>query len=57
MQKITPFLWFGPRTEQEQALDSRGGFALALARAKAFLDHDIQLNPVPDRFPDRVVKH
>lgn len=57
MQKITPFLWFGPRTEEEQAHDSRGGFALALARAKAFLDHDIQLNPVPDRFPDRVVKH
>lgn len=35
----------------QQALDSTGGFALVLAGAKAFLEHNIQLNLVRDRFP------
>lgn len=33
-----------------QALDSTGGFALVLAAAKAYLEHNIQLNIVADRF-------
>jgi len=35
-----------------QALDSTEGFALLLAGAKAFLEHNITLNLVADRFPD-----
>jgi uncharacterized protein YndB with AHSA1/START domain len=36
----------------KQALDSTGGFALVLAGAKAFLEHNITLNLIADRFPD-----
>ncbi|MDO8827846.1 SRPBCC family protein [Methylophaga sp.] len=36
-----------------QALDSTGGFALVLAGAKAYLEHNISLNLIADRFPDR----
>jgi uncharacterized protein YndB with AHSA1/START domain len=36
----------------KQALDSTGGFALVLAGAKAFLEHNICLNLIADRFPD-----
>lgn len=35
----------------KQALDSTGGFALVLAGAKAFLEHNISLNLIADRFP------
>lgn len=35
-----------------QALDSTGGFNLVLAGAKAFLEHNIILNLIADRFPD-----
>lgn len=35
-----------------QALDSTGGFTLVLAGLKAFLEHDINLNLVADRFPE-----
>jgi hypothetical protein len=35
-----------------QALDSTGGFALVLAGAKAWLEHNISLNLIADRFPD-----
>jgi uncharacterized protein YndB with AHSA1/START domain len=35
-----------------QALDSTEGFALLLAGAKAFLEHNMTLNLVADRFPD-----
>ena len=35
----------------KQALDSTGGFALVLAGAKAFLEHNINLNLIADRFP------
>jgi uncharacterized protein YndB with AHSA1/START domain len=41
----------------KQALDSTGGFSLVLAGAKAFLEHNINLNLIADRFPDKVVKH
>jgi len=36
----------------KQALDSTGGFTLVLAGAKAFLEHNITLNLIADRFPD-----
>lgn len=35
-----------------QALDSTGGFTLVLAGAKAYLEHNITLNLIADRFPD-----
>jgi uncharacterized protein YndB with AHSA1/START domain len=35
-----------------QALDSMGGFSLVLAGAKAFMEHNINLNLIADRFPD-----
>lgn len=34
------------------AVDAAEGFAFVLAGAKAWLEHGIQLNLVPDRFPD-----
>ena len=36
------------------ALDSTEGFAFVLAGAKAFLEHNVLLNLVPDRFPDGI---
>ena len=36
----------------EQVADATGGFSLVLAGAKAYLEHNIQLNLVADRFPD-----
>ncbi len=39
-----------------KALDSTEGFSLLLAGAKAWLEHGIQLNCVPDRHPDALVK-
>ena len=36
----------------QHALDATEGFAFVLAGAKALLEHNIQLNLVPDRFPD-----
>ena len=35
----------------KQALDSTEGFAFVLAGAKAFLEHNVELNLVRDRFP------
>jgi len=35
-----------------QALDSTEGFALVLAGAKAWLEHNIILNLIADRFPN-----
>lgn len=34
-----------------QAIDAMGGFTLVLAGAKALLEHGIELNLVPDRYP------
>jgi uncharacterized protein YndB with AHSA1/START domain len=36
-----------------QMVDAMGGFSLVLAGAKAVLEHDINLNLVADRHPDR----
>lgn len=36
------------------ALDSMQGFTLVLAGAKAFLEHGVELDLVPDRYPDAV---
>jgi uncharacterized protein YndB with AHSA1/START domain len=36
----------------KQALDSTEGFTLVLCGLKAFLEHNIRLNLVGDRFPD-----
>lgn len=38
-----------------QAIDAMGGFSLVLAGAKALLEHDVELNLVADRFPDKNV--
>ena len=38
-----------------QAIDSMGGFSLVLAGLKALLEHNIELNLVPDRDPDHLV--
>ena len=34
------------------AVDSKGGYTMVLAGLKAWLEHGIQLNLVPDQFPD-----
>jgi len=36
----------------KQALDSTEGFILVLAGAKAFLERNITLNLISDRYPD-----
>jgi uncharacterized protein YndB with AHSA1/START domain len=36
----------------EQALGSTGGFVMVLAGLKAYLEHNIRLNLVADRFPE-----
>jgi uncharacterized protein YndB with AHSA1/START domain len=37
----------------EQAVNATEGFAYTLAGAKAWLEHGLRLNLVPDKFPDR----
>jgi hypothetical protein len=39
------------RTIVQQAIGSTEGFTLVLAGLKAFLEHNVQLNLVADRFP------
>jgi Uncharacterized conserved protein len=41
----------------QHALDSTEGFAFVLAGAKAFLEHNVRLNLVPDRLPDGIGEH
>ena len=41
----------------QHALDSTEGFTFLLAGAKALLEHNVQLNLVPDRFPDGIGEH
>jgi hypothetical protein len=36
----------------QAAIGATEGFAFVLAGAKAWLEHGIELNLVPDRFPD-----
>lgn len=38
------------------AIGATGGFSFVLAGAKALLEHGVQLNLVPDRFPDGLPK-
>jgi uncharacterized protein YndB with AHSA1/START domain len=40
----------------KQAVDTTEGFTLVLAGLKAYLEHDISLNLIADRFPDAIVK-
>ena len=52
---ITNYGFTGSGDEQvQQALDSMQGFSLVLAGLKAWLEHNIQLNLVQDRFPKGV---
>ena len=54
---ITNSGFHGSGDEQvAKALDSMGGFSLVLAGAKAWLEHGLALNLVPDRHPDAIVK-
>jgi len=47
----------GSETEAAQlALDATEGFAFVLAGGKALLELDVELNLVPDRFPDGIGK-
>lgn len=39
-----------------QAIDAMGGFSLALAGCKAYLEHGVELNLVADHNPDHHVK-
>jgi uncharacterized protein YndB with AHSA1/START domain len=41
----------------QQAIGSTAGFTMVLDGLKAYLEHNIQLNLVADRFPDRLVQH
>ncbi|MEZ4674411.1 MAG: SRPBCC domain-containing protein [Caldilineaceae bacterium] len=43
-----------PASVMQQAIDATEGFTFVLAGAKAWLEHGVQLNLVPDRFPDGV---
>jgi uncharacterized protein YndB with AHSA1/START domain len=41
----------------KQVTDSTQGFTLVLAGLKAYLEHNIQLNLVADRFPEGIEEH
>ena len=41
----------------KQALDSMGGFTWVLAGLKAYLEHNIMLNLIADRFPKELREH
>jgi len=41
----------------KQVADSTQGFTLVLAGLKAFLEHNIKLNLVADRFPEGIEEH
>lgn len=43
-----------PAAVIQQAIDATEGFTFVLAGAKAWLEHGIQLNLVPDRHPDGI---
>ena len=47
--------WGFPGSNNEvlsQAVDSKGGYTMVLAGLKAWLEYGIELNLVPDQFPD-----
>jgi hypothetical protein len=41
----------------KDALDSKGGFTWVLARLKALLEHNLELNAIADAFPKGLNKH
>jgi len=41
----------------KQVTDSTQGFSLVLAGLKAFLEHDVRLNLIADRFPKGIEEH
>lgn len=41
----------------KQVTDSTQGFSLVLAGLKAFLEHDVRLNLVADRYPKGIAEH
>lgn len=41
----------------EALKDSTGGFTIVLAGLKAFLEHDINLNLIADKFPKEIAQH
>lgn len=45
-----------PNEIVNQVIDSTGGFTIVLCGLKAFLEHNIILNLVSDKFPDAHVK-
>ena len=46
-----------PQEIASLAVGATEGFSFVLAGAKARLEHDLQLNLVPDRFPDGTENH
>lgn len=40
-----------------QALDATGGFSWVLAGAKAYLEHNLRLNLIADRYPAGLAAH
>jgi uncharacterized protein YndB with AHSA1/START domain len=56
--RITNFGFSGDGDEfVKQALDSTGGFTWVLAGLKAYLEHNIMLNLIADRFPEGLREH
>ncbi len=45
-----------PITKRQPAGPRLEGFTLVMAGLKAWLEHGVQLNLVPDRFPDAIVQ-
>jgi uncharacterized protein YndB with AHSA1/START domain len=41
----------------QQALNATEAFTIVLCGLKAFLEHNIRLNLIADKFPDAVIKH
>lgn len=54
--KIRNWGFHGSEAEQiAQAIDAKGGFALVLANAKAWLEHGLDLQLIRDHFPPDIV--
>ena len=54
-QKVHQYDFQGSRDEIiNQVRDSTGGFTIVIAGLKAWLEHNIQLNLVEDKFPKRI---
>lgn len=42
-------------SQVQKLVDTTGGFSLVIAGAKAWLEHGLRLNLIPDRHPDKLV--